>query len=139
MDGTCCRSILVCLFFSLVLVHHPHGRHSSAEIQLQRLMLRDNCSRSEASPRLNSQLPITSKVAYADIVIDNSGTRSELEDQVLLCVKRLQRGKLVVPSFLGAVGGLDRLMASGVREKEHACRRHYHDNSSRYASRWLHT
>jgi len=101
-------------------------------------MSRDNCSRSEASPRLNSQLPITSKVAYADIVIDNSGTRSELEDQVLLCVKRLQCGKLVVPSFLGAVGGLDRLMASGVREKEHACRRHYHDSSSRYASSWLH-
>ena len=31
----------------------------------------------------------TSKIAYADIVIDKSGTRSELEDQVRLCVKRL--------------------------------------------------
>ena len=89
-------------FFSLVLVHHPHGQHSSAEIQLQRLMSRDSCSRSEASPRLNSQLPITSKVAYADIVIDNSGTRSELEDQVLLCVKRLERvvGSTWVVSWL---------------------------------------
>ena len=64
--------------------------HSSAEIQLQRLMSRDNCSRSEAFPRLNSQLAITSKIAYADVVIDNSGTRSELEDQVRLCVKRLE-------------------------------------------------
>ncbi|KIM54767.1 hypothetical protein SCLCIDRAFT_1221687 [Scleroderma citrinum Foug A] len=76
--------------------------YCSAEIQLQRLMSRDHCSRSEASPRLNSQLPITSKVAYADIVIDNSGTRSELEEQVRLCVARLERvvGSTWVVSWL---------------------------------------
>ncbi|KAL4068138.1 dephospho-CoA kinase [Scleroderma citrinum] len=82
--------------------------YCSAEIQLQRLMSRDNCSRAEASPRLNSQLPITSKISYADIVIDNSGTRSELEDQVELCVKRLKRvaGSTWVVSWLFPPFGL---------------------------------
>ena len=32
----------------------------------------------------------TSNIAYVDIVIDKSGMRSELEDQVRLCVKRLE-------------------------------------------------
>ncbi|KAI6005360.1 dephospho-CoA kinase, partial [Pisolithus marmoratus] len=65
--------------------------YCSAEIQLHRLMDRDNCTRAEAEARLGSQLPIASKVAYADIVIDNSGSHSELEDQVRLCLKRLER------------------------------------------------
>lgn len=63
---------------------------SSAEIQLQRLMKRDNSSREAASSRLNSQLPITDKLEYADYVIDNSGGPKELEDQVSTFVRRLQ-------------------------------------------------
>lgn len=62
---------------------------SSAEIQLRRLMKRDNSSREDASARLNAQLPITEKVQYADIVIDNSGTPQELERQVDLFVQRI--------------------------------------------------
>ncbi|KAI0807806.1 CoaE-domain-containing protein [Fomes fomentarius] len=63
--------------------------YCSAEIQLQRLMKRDNSSREDASARLNAQLPITEKVQYADIVIDNSGTPQELERQVDLFVQRI--------------------------------------------------
>ncbi|KAG1837041.1 dephospho-CoA kinase-domain-containing protein [Suillus subalutaceus] len=64
--------------------------YCSADIQLQRLMTRDNSSREDASARLNSQLPITQKVEYADIVLDNSGTLQDLEQQVHLCLVKLE-------------------------------------------------
>lgn len=56
--------------------------YSSADIQLVRLMSRDGSSREEASARLNSQMAISSKIEYAQLVIDNSGTRAELASQV---------------------------------------------------------
>ncbi|KAJ8590493.1 CoaE-domain-containing protein [Rhizopogon salebrosus TDB-379] len=65
--------------------------YCSAEIQLQRLMSRDGSSIEDASARLNSQLPITQKVEYADIVIDNSGSLQDLEQQVHTCVVKLER------------------------------------------------
>ncbi|KAI0672828.1 dephospho-CoA kinase-domain-containing protein [Trametes maxima] len=64
--------------------------YCSAEIQLQRLMKRDNSSREDATSRLNAQLPITEKVEYADVVVDNSGSLQDLEQQVDLLVQRLQ-------------------------------------------------
>ncbi|KAG2138518.1 dephospho-CoA kinase-domain-containing protein, partial [Suillus clintonianus] len=65
--------------------------YCSADVQLQRLMARDNSSREDASARLNSQLPIAQKVQYADIVVDNSGTLQDLEEQVRLCLVKLER------------------------------------------------
>ncbi|RDX56362.1 CoaE-domain-containing protein [Lentinus brumalis] len=65
--------------------------YCSAEIQLQRLMKRDKSSRADAFARLNAQLPITEKVQYADVVIDNSGTPHELERQVDQFVQRLMK------------------------------------------------
>ncbi|KAF9220197.1 CoaE-domain-containing protein, partial [Gyrodon lividus] len=65
--------------------------YCSPDLQLQRLMFRDNSTRADASSRLNSQLPITSKVAYADIVIDNSGTLTDLEGEVMSCIGKLER------------------------------------------------
>ncbi|KAF8808188.1 CoaE-domain-containing protein [Phlegmacium glaucopus] len=70
---------------SVVLVY------CSQELQLQRLMNRDNSSREDALARLGSQLPISGKVTYADIVIDNSGSKHELEDQIKGLIKRLER------------------------------------------------
>jgi dephospho-CoA kinase len=63
--------------------------HSSDELQLQRLMLRDNSSREEATSRLNAQIPISQKVSYADYVIDNSGTKQELEANIDRLIRRL--------------------------------------------------
>ncbi|PPR02732.1 hypothetical protein CVT26_009443 [Gymnopilus dilepis] len=64
----------------------------SEEIQLTRLLTRDpTLPPSSARHRLTSQLPIAQKVPYADIVLDNSGSRSELEEQVDLMVQRLER------------------------------------------------
>ncbi|KAF8055860.1 dephospho-CoA kinase-domain-containing protein [Lyophyllum atratum] len=65
--------------------------YCSPDLQLQRLMSRDGSTREEASSRLNSQLPIADKVAYADVVIDNSGTPQELKAQVDAFVEKLDK------------------------------------------------
>ncbi|KAF8146497.1 dephospho-CoA kinase-domain-containing protein [Mycena galopus ATCC 62051] len=65
--------------------------YCSADIQLERLMRRDNSSREDASSRLNSQLPIAEKVQYADRVIDNSGSLADLDGQVNSLVQSLDR------------------------------------------------
>ncbi|HWJ02496.1 MAG TPA: dephospho-CoA kinase [Verrucomicrobiae bacterium] len=44
------------------------------EIQLERLMLRNNLSQAEARARLDSQMPLRDKLPFARKVIDNSGT-----------------------------------------------------------------
>ncbi|KAH9953308.1 CoaE-domain-containing protein [Russula dissimulans] len=56
--------------------------YCSAEIQLQRLILRDGLTREDARARLQAQLSIADKLEYADLVLDNSGTQAELEVQV---------------------------------------------------------
>ena len=53
-------------------------------------MNRDSSSKEDALARLGSQLPISEKVIYADIVIDNSGTISELGNHVEGLIKRLE-------------------------------------------------
>ncbi|KAG6866358.1 hypothetical protein C0991_005279 [Blastosporella zonata] len=65
--------------------------YCSTDIQLQRLMNRDSSTREEASPRINAQLPIADKVAYADYVIDNSGTPQELSANVDTFVEKLDK------------------------------------------------
>ncbi|KAJ7663033.1 CoaE-domain-containing protein [Mycena rosella] len=65
--------------------------YCSAEVQLARLMQRDNSSREDASSRLNSQLAIADKVQYADHVVDNSGSLEELEAHVDSLVRVLNR------------------------------------------------
>jgi len=52
-------------------------------------MKRDGSSEEEALSRMNSQIPTSSKVSFADIVINNSGTRSELEAHVQTLIHRL--------------------------------------------------
>jgi dephospho-CoA kinase len=52
------------------------------EIQLQRLMGRNNFSREEAELRIAAQPPQAEKVARANVVIDNGGTLAETEGQV---------------------------------------------------------
>ena len=76
------------LFFISIIVNST--THSSEELQLQRLMNRDSSSREDAQARLGSQLPISEKVIYADIVVDNSGSKSELENHVKGLIKRLE-------------------------------------------------
>lgn len=54
----------------------------SEEVQLQRLMARNDFSREEALARIQSQIPIAKKEAGADAVLHNDGTIAETEQQL---------------------------------------------------------
>lgn len=55
----------------------------SREVQLQRLMARNGYNLQEAQLRINAQMPMEEKRKRAQIVIDNNGTRQELETMVM--------------------------------------------------------
>ena len=60
---------------------------ASTQIQLQRLLERSivqnrTLSRAEAQARIDSQMPLSEKVKYADFVVENNGTLEELERKV---------------------------------------------------------
>jgi dephospho-CoA kinase len=63
--------------FDLVLLVY-----ASPELQIKRVMRRNNLSREEALARLKSQMPIDEKLKFASIVIRNDGTMRELETRV---------------------------------------------------------
>jgi dephospho-CoA kinase len=64
------------MFTEIMVVYVP------AAIQLERLIHRDQLTEEKAISRLNSQMSIEEKKKLADIVIDNSGTIQETEQQV---------------------------------------------------------
>lgn len=63
-------------------------------MQLQRLKKRDNLSEEQALQRIKAQMPMTDKVAKADIVIDNSSDLNQLEIQVKNMVKKIKPSAL---------------------------------------------
>lgn len=63
-------------FDATVLVYAPR------EVQIERTVARDGCTRAEAERRVAAQMPIEEKRALADHVIDNSGSLAETERQV---------------------------------------------------------
>ncbi len=69
-------------FDATVLVYAPE------QLQIERLMNRDGCDREAALQRIRAQLPIESKKAMADIVIDNSGSLEETQDQTRMLFER---------------------------------------------------
>ena len=62
----------------------------SEEVQLQRVVLRDNCSEEDAMGRIKSQMPQDEKVKYAEFVVDNSGTIEQLEKEAEKLIKSLE-------------------------------------------------
>ncbi|KAI5478887.1 dephospho-CoA kinase [Pseudohyphozyma bogoriensis] len=64
--------------------------YCSETLQLQRLMARNTLTLAAAQSRLASQSPLSSKLVFADYVIDNSGPQSALAPQVSLVVKKLR-------------------------------------------------
>ena len=50
--------------------------------QISRIVARDQLDRSAAEIRIDSQMPLTEKIARADITLDNSTTLAELEHQI---------------------------------------------------------
>ncbi|MBP8644861.1 MAG: dephospho-CoA kinase [Syntrophobacteraceae bacterium] len=63
-------------FTIIILVYAPR------EVQIQRLMARDNLSFEQARETLQMQLPIESKRERSHYLIDNSGTLDQTEEQV---------------------------------------------------------
>jgi dephospho-CoA kinase len=61
-------------------------------VQLARLLARDGMTAEEARARIAAQLPQERKVALADFVIDNSGSREALVAQVEELLPRLRQG-----------------------------------------------
>jgi dephospho-CoA kinase len=53
------------------------------DIQLKRLMERNDLSLEEAEARIKSQMPLSEKVALADAVINNNGSIAETKKQVI--------------------------------------------------------
>jgi len=64
---------------------------ASKNEQLERLMTRDHLARDEAISRIEAQLPLTQKLAYADVIIDNTMDVEQTRKQVeMLWKTRLQ-------------------------------------------------
>lgn len=64
------------LFHKILLVYIPK------EMQVDRLMKRDQITQEMATNILNSQLPIEEKKGYADFIVDNSGSLEQTRKQV---------------------------------------------------------
>ena len=65
--------------------------HCRPEVQLERLMLRDNLSRDEALRRINSQMPQEEKVQFADYLIDTSDGFELTRAQIISVHQKLIR------------------------------------------------
>lgn len=64
--------------------------HCRPEIQLARLMSRDNLTVEDAQRRIDSQMPQAEKMLYADFLIDNSGDEAETHRQTTEVYRALQ-------------------------------------------------
>jgi dephospho-CoA kinase len=53
--------------------------------------VRDNLTAEQALARINSQMPLAEKRAYADYVIDNTGSREHTEHQAKNVFEKLKR------------------------------------------------
>lgn len=53
------------------------------DIQLQRILNRDDISEKEALQRIGAQIPVSEKEKWADAVIDNNGTIAQSEKQLV--------------------------------------------------------
>ncbi len=60
------------------------------DVQINRIMLRDNCTEEDAVSRINSQMSQEHKKQFADYIIDNSNSFEELEQRVLQVINILQ-------------------------------------------------
>jgi dephospho-CoA kinase len=79
------ESGLQAFFDHLVVVYAP------ADIQVARLIERDDLSRGAAETRLQAQMPIDDKARHADTVIDNSGSLENTRRQVEELWRRLRK------------------------------------------------
>lgn len=71
--------------------------HCRTEVQIERLMLRNGITRSEAERRIAAQMPQMEKIRYADLLIDTSGSAAETlqrTNEVYATLRSLQQQSL---------------------------------------------
>ena len=71
-------------FRPLVVVSAPE------ELQVERAIRRDGATRDDALARIRAQLPLATKIAAADHVIENTGSLEDLQrrtDEVLAAIR----------------------------------------------------
>ena len=68
----------------IILVYTPEN------VQLERLMARDNIARADAMAKIRSQIPVEEKKRHATIIIDNSYTIKETNEQVIKVFNQLK-------------------------------------------------
>jgi len=84
-QGYKCVVLDIPLLFESKLTHFVDKTivvYSDPDIQLERLMERDNYTEEEAKQRINSQMPAKEKAALSDAVIDNNGTKFDTYEQL---------------------------------------------------------
>ena len=59
------------------------------DVQLDRIVMRDDLSREEAQKRIDAQMPLAAKRALADYVIDSSGTIENTRRQIDALIRTL--------------------------------------------------
>lgn len=64
---------------------------ASPETQLERIVDRDELSEDEARARLESQMPLEQKIAFADWIIDNNGSLDATRQQVKNVFSELEK------------------------------------------------
>jgi dephospho-CoA kinase len=64
------------LFDKLLIIHVP------AQVQIERLALRDGISKEDAANILKAQLPIDEKLQFADFVVDNTKDLAHTQQQI---------------------------------------------------------
>lgn len=60
------------------------------EIQIERLIKRNNLTREQAQARIDAQMPVEEKIKLADFVIDTSGTIENSVNQTLEIISKLK-------------------------------------------------
>jgi len=78
--------IEMCLF---VLCDYVIGVDVEEDIAIERAIKRDDVSKHEAKVRIQNQIPLKEKKHYVDIVIDNNGTKDDLEKSILNLLRKL--------------------------------------------------
>lgn len=63
--------------------------YTDPDIQMERLMRRNNITVAEARQRLAAQMPLADKRKYADVIIDNSGTFEDTAAQIKMAWDKL--------------------------------------------------
>ncbi|KAK8320064.1 hypothetical protein V6Z12_A12G011300 [Gossypium hirsutum] len=80
------------------------------ETQLRRLMERDNSTEDDARNRINAQMSLDLKKSQADIVIDNTGSRQDLQERFSEVLSHVKRPLTWTEFWLSRDGALSALL-----------------------------